>query len=93
MANNATHIPFYIQGVENVTGSAIVTVSAPGFSSTTIAVTVSEIAVEIQQLVATTTANAADDTQWYVQVGLPNQLGSALGAVQSVRDWRLERRP
>ena len=47
IANNSTHVPFVIQGVENANATAIVTVSAPGFTSTTISVTITPAGIEI----------------------------------------------
>ena len=85
LANGETSVPIWIQGMENATGTAIVTVSAPGFVSATTAVTVVASAVEIQALTLTTTAGAASDTSWYVQTGIPNAGGTALSSVKNVR--------
>jgi hypothetical protein len=63
----------------------VVTLSAPGFTSTTVTVTVDEAAIEIIGLPASIGANAASDTVWYVQIGLANASGSALQSVQYVR--------
>jgi hypothetical protein len=82
--NGSTSIPFYVQGLENTTGTAIVTLSAPGFISDTMSVTVAQAAVEIQSLTATTTAGAADDSSWYVQVGVRNAGGTGV-SIQPVR--------
>ncbi len=83
--NNQTSVPYYVQGLENATGSATVTVSAPGFASDSTIVTVMPIGVEIQGLIATTTNLSPDDTAWYVQVGIPNASNTALATVQNRR--------
>jgi hypothetical protein len=82
--NGSTFIPFYVQGLENTTGTAIVTLSAPGFISDTISVTVAQAAVEIQSLPSATTAGAADATFWYAQVGVRNAGGTGV-SIQNVR--------
>ncbi len=61
------------------------TLSAPGFTSTTIAVTVSPAAIEIVNLPANISAASANAINWYVQVGLPNGNGAGLNEVQNVR--------
>ena len=43
------------------------------------------IGVEIASINPTTTSLSADDTSWYVQVGLPNANNTALSAVQNRR--------
>ena len=85
VANNTTNVPFVLQGLENVNATAIVTLSAPGFTSTTISVTVTPAGIEIVNLSATIGAQAADDTNWYVQVGVPNDQNTALSSVQNLR--------
>ena len=85
LANGTTGFSFEIQGVEGARGTAVVTLSAPGFTSTTITVTVDQAAIEIVALSSSIGANAASETTWYVQIGLANAAGSALQSVQSVR--------
>ena len=53
VANNQTSVPFVIHGLENVSATAVVTLSAPGFTSTTMSVTVTPSSVEILNLPAT----------------------------------------
>jgi hypothetical protein len=76
--NGSTSVPFYVQGLENSAGTAIVTLSAPGFISDTISVTVVQPAVEIHGLPSSTTAGAASATSWYVQVGVPSGGGTGV---------------
>jgi uncharacterized repeat protein (TIGR01451 family) len=85
LENGATFVPLYIQGVENAAGVATLTLSAPGFTSATITVTVSPPAIEIHGLPTSVEAGSANVTGWYAQVGLPNELGSGLIQVQNVR--------
>ena len=85
IANGATFVPVVIQGLENATGTATVTLSAPGFTSATITVTVTAPAVEIQGLPQSMSAGSADATGWWVQVGVANEQGTGLSQFQNVR--------
>src|SRR5699024_6437718 len=85
IANGTVNFGFVIQGVEGASGTAVLTISAPGFTSTTVTVTVEPAALEIQGLNLSTTAAAADDTTWYVAVGLANPTNTALRSFQNVR--------
>ena len=82
--NGQTSIPFYVQGLENSGGTAVISVAAPGFTTATMTVTVTAAGVELQALPTSTTSASADDT-FYVQVGLPNVNNTALSSVQNVR--------
>ena len=83
--NGQTFVTYYIHAVENVTGSANVTVSAPGFTGGSHAVDVVPSGIEILSLEAAQTNLSADDTDWYVQVGLPCAGNTQLCTVQNVR--------
>ena len=83
--NGQTFLNYYVQGVENTTGTATVTLSAPGFTNATATVTVSPSAIEIYNLPATVSASSANILNWYVAVGLPFGDGSALATTQAVR--------
>jgi hypothetical protein len=83
--NNSTTVPFVLNALESVTGTAIVTLSAPGFTTSTITVTVTAAGIEIVGLPTNMQAGAAEDTSWYVQAGIPNQLNTGLAIVQNVR--------
>jgi flagellar basal body-associated protein FliL len=87
VANGLTSVPFVIHGMENVSATAVVTLSAPGFTSTTMSVTVTPSSVEILNLSPTISAGAADDSDIYVQVGIthPSYNNSQLWQVQNVR--------
>ena len=85
VANNATFVPLVVQGVEGATGTATVTLSAPGFTSATITVTVTPPAIEIQSLPTSVGAGSANAVGWYVQVGIPCAGNVQLCVVQSVR--------
>ena len=80
--NGSTSIPYYLHGLENVTGTATVTVSASGFTPGSGTVTVATSGVEILSLPTTTTNLSSDSTQWYVQVGLPCSGNTNLCSVQ-----------
>jgi hypothetical protein len=83
IANNDTFVPLIIQGLENQTGTATVTLSAPGFTSATIEVTVTTPAVQIVNLPASVSAGSANVTGWWVEVGVMNQFGTV--SAQNVR--------
>jgi hypothetical protein len=83
--NGTTHVPFYVQGIENAAGVATLTLSAPGFTSTSVTVTVSPAGIEIVSLPSSVDAGAANVFGWYVQVGLANEAGTFLTQVQNVR--------
>jgi adhesin/invasin len=83
VANNQTSIPFHVQGVENATGTAAVTVSAPGFSSATATYTVSQPGLELVGVPSTTTTLSAENNL-YVTTGIVNQSGF-MTEYQSVR--------
>jgi hypothetical protein len=85
LANGQTSVPFFVQGVENMAGSATVTVSAAGFASAAAPATVAPIAVQIGGLDHSIAVGGADDTDWWVEVGVPNLDRSALSLVQAVR--------
>jgi hypothetical protein len=85
LANGSTSVPFHVQGVENTTGSAIVTVSAPGFTSGTVAITVVPAAIEISNLPASADAALGELNAWYVRVGIANAGNTGLLNVQAVR--------
>ncbi len=85
VANGATSVPFYVQGVENTVGTAIVSVSAPGFTTGTVTMSVAQPAIEIVNLPTSANAAAGELTAWYVQVGVPNAGHTQLNQVQSVR--------
>jgi hypothetical protein len=83
--NNQTAVPFVLQALENVTGTATVTLSAPGFVTSTITVTVAPAAIEIVGLPTSVQAGSAEQTGWYVQVGIADQFNGFLTTVQNVR--------
>ena len=85
VANGTTSVPYHVQGVENVTGSANVTVSAPGFTSAGHSVQVAVTGVEIHNLDASQTNLSPDDVDVYFQVGLPCAGNTQLCSVQNVR--------
>ena len=82
LANGSTSVAFYVSGMENVTGTSLITVSAPGFTSVSQTATIVQPAFDVVALGTTIdTLNPADPFQ--VRVGLPS--GSAVNPAQSVR--------
>jgi hypothetical protein len=82
--NGSTQVNFVVHGLENATGSATITASAPGFTNGTGLATVAQPALRLSGLPATTTALSAN-TGFRVQVGLPNAGATDLASVQQVR--------
>jgi hypothetical protein len=85
VADNTTDVPFVIQALENVTGTAIVSLSTDGFTTATMTVTVTQSAIEIIGLPAQIAAGAPEEIFWYVQAGLPHPFVPGLITTQSVR--------
>jgi hypothetical protein len=85
MANGSTFVPLVVQALENVTGTATVTLTAPGFTSATLTVTVRPSGIEVYGLPESIAANSPDATGWYVAAGLPSDNGAFLAQVQNVR--------
>jgi hypothetical protein len=85
IANGNVFVPYFVQGMENVTGSATITVNAPGFGTATHTVNVVPAGIEILSLDPNTSNLSPDDIDWYVQVGLPCPDNTTLCAIQVVR--------
>ena len=85
MPNGLASFTFVLQALENVTGTAIVTLSAPGFVTSTITVTVTAAGLEIVGLPTSQQLGDPEQTGWWVQVGIPDQFGSGLTVIQNVR--------
>jgi hypothetical protein len=79
--NNTTSLGFYVQGVEGTTGSATITVSAPGFLDGSSTTTVVQPGLIIASLATSFAASAADE-HFYAYVGVP--IGASVNA-QNVR--------
>jgi hypothetical protein len=85
VANLATSIPFFVQGMENVTGTAVVTLTAPGFLSETLTVTVVQPGVQLVSVPESIAAGAPNATTIYAEVGIPNSVNTAIAQLQDVR--------
>jgi hypothetical protein len=82
--NGSTSVGFVVQGVENTTGTATVTVSAPGFTSGSRTATIVQPAVDIAGLV--TSIDTLDPASaFYVRVGLPGAGNGSVNPTQNVR--------
>lgn len=75
---------YYAQALEGVTGTAVITATAPGFAPVPDTLTVVVPGIELQGLPATTTSLSTDNSL-YAQVGLVNGQLTALSRVQNVR--------
>ncbi len=75
---------YYVQGVEDATGSVSITASAPGFTDGTGSVDIVQPALRIYGL-NTSTSTLSDDDPFYIQVGVPNNDSSNLYQVQQAR--------
>jgi hypothetical protein len=85
LVNGTTALPFVVQGMESAIGTTAITVSVAGFIGAQATATVTPIAVQIGGLNPSMAVGASDDTDWWVEVGIPNVSNSALSAVQNVR--------
>ncbi len=85
VANGSATVPFVVQGLENLTGSATITASSSAFTSDTMTVNLVASAVQVVGLPTSMTSLAAESTSWYVQTGLPNAGNTSLNQVQEVR--------
>jgi hypothetical protein len=85
VANNTTTVPFVIQALENVTGTAVVSLSTDGFTTATMTVTVTPSAIEIVGLPSQIAAGAPEETFWYVQAGIPHPFAPEFLVPQAVR--------
>ena len=84
LANGSTNVSFYTSGVENVTGTSLITVSAPGFTPASQTVTILQPAADIVLLGSTLdTLDPADAFQ--VRVGLPTGGNGSVNPSQAVR--------
>jgi hypothetical protein len=81
VADLVTSVGFYVQGVEGVTGSVTLTVTAPGFLDGTAVLTVVQPGIILSGAQSTLAAGAANDL-FYAYVGVP--VGSSVN-VQNVR--------
>lgn len=83
--NGSTNVSFHVQGMENVTGTATITVTAPGFSSHQYVVTVATTGVRIAALESPIAATAPEDSNLWVEVGIANGTFTDLETTQNVR--------
>jgi len=85
VTNGSILVPVVLMAMENVTGTATVTLSAPGFASASMTVTVRQSAIEIQGLPASVQAGAADVMGWWVQAGIADDSNTFIVLPQAVR--------
>ncbi|MEQ1857125.1 MAG: hypothetical protein ABL963_11665, partial [Longimicrobiales bacterium] len=79
--NGTTSVGFYVQGVEGTTGTSLVTVNAPGFTSSSATMTVVQPGIILASL-ATSTTTLSPENHFYAYVGYPS--GTSVNA-QNVR--------
>ncbi|HKW12993.1 MAG TPA: FlgD immunoglobulin-like domain containing protein, partial [Candidatus Krumholzibacteria bacterium] len=82
LANGSTSVTFYVSGMENVTGTSLITVSAPGFTSSSKTATIVQPGLLLSSLGTTIDTLAPVDPFW-VTVGLPS--GGTINPVQAIR--------
>lgn len=82
--NGSTSLNVYISGMEGVTGSSTVTVSAPGFTSTTSTATIIQPALDIVSLGTTIDALATPDA-FQVRIGLPGSGNVGVNPSENIR--------
>ena len=84
LPNGGLNFDYYIQGLEGVTGSIIVTASADGFNDGTGTVNVVPSGIRINSLASSIGSGAIDDP-FIIQTGIPNTGGTNLSIIQPVR--------
>ena len=84
VANGIPNGSFYVQGMDIVTGTSILTASASGFINGTATVAVVPPGIQLDG-VPSTIASSAANANIGARIGLPNNLNSGLLEFQSVR--------
>lgn len=84
VANGSTTVTFYVSGMENATGTSLITVSVPGFISASHTATIATPALDLFGLASTFDATAPDDP-FQVRVGLPAGGNTSVSPAQVVR--------
>jgi hypothetical protein len=84
VANGVTSMTFFVQGIEETTGSIGVQATATGFATGSATMEVVQAAFDVSGLIATTTSAAANDP-FTIRVGIPNSLLTSLQELQDVR--------
>ena len=87
LANGQTGFSFSAAGLEGISSTTTVTITAvaSGFTNGTVGVSVDRPAVELQGLSASAYTAGGPDVNFYAQIGLPNVQNTALVRVQTVR--------
>jgi hypothetical protein len=81
---NQSSFNYFIQGIENASGTPTITASASGYTNGTVAVTVAQPGFDIIGLTSATTTLAANDP-FLIRLGVPNSASTALSAEQAIR--------
>jgi hypothetical protein len=84
LPNGSNGGSFYVQGMEDTTGTPTIFVSASGFSTGSAGYTVVTPAIELTSLPTSTTAGAANTAFW-AQVGVANGIYTTMNEYQNVR--------
>ncbi len=84
LTNGLTAVGFVVQGVEGATGTATVTVSAPGYTTATATETIVQPSMDIIFLPTTIAATAAN-VAFEVRIGIPDALGNTIAQEQAIR--------
>ncbi len=84
LTNGSTGVSFVVQGLDSVTGTASVTVSAPGFTDGVATETVVQPSVDIIFL-PTTIASTSANVAFQVRTGTPDALGNSISQEQGIR--------
>ena len=84
LANGSTAISVFLHGVEGAVGTSDITISAPGFTSTTRTASVVQPGLDLIGFLTTIDTIDPDDA-FQVRLGVPNAGSTAIIAVQPVR--------
>lgn len=82
--NGSVNANFWVQTLEDTTGTVVITASAPGFASAIDSVDILPAALRLNSLNGSVDVNGPDDN-FLVQTGLPNVSNTSLQAVQAAR--------
>jgi hypothetical protein len=84
LSNGQTGFSYVVHGLEGVTGTAQLTVTAPGFQTASITETVVQASVDVIFLPSSISAGAAN-VDFQVRLGTPDALGNSLSQEQALR--------
>ena len=83
--NGSNTVPYFVQGMEGQTGSATISVSAPGFTTGTVPITVVMPAIELLTAPPDTLASTASSVVITAAIGVPDPAMPVMAELQALR--------